>query len=314
MCGELLALALAQVLALPVPKETGRASQPTASDASPAQRKPVQRTITITDDNLSTVPEIHVAADWPTTLVFATPLAKDSQAVMLAQPGREFAPPKFTDTSVILIPRKDLPVTGGAALTVTLTDGNILSFKLASVPSDVDIRVDVQLKLTKRAAPDSPEALKTTLEQLRAQVEECQATAGAAGVAKIGALVLAENGPEAVELRKIAKSDKQSRMLVSARYAYRLFGYTFLVLEIQNRDDTKIWELEGADVKLQGSAQAQDLQVASAAMDPSAIEPNATAKIVVAFKTPDQQRGQQFVVALREKNGSRHVQLDHLPL
>ena len=101
---------------------------------------------------------------------------------------------------------------------------------------------------------------------------------------------------------------------MSARYAYRLFGYTFLVLEIQNRDDTKIWELEGADVKLQGSAQAQDLQVASAAMDPSAIEPNATAKIVVAFKTPDQQRGQQFVVALREKNGSRHVQLDHLPL
>src|SRR5438477_12877207 len=149
MASNLLALVVAQALALPLP-----------ADSSPSQRKPVQRTITITDDNLSTVPEIHVAADWPTTLVFATPLAKDNQAVMLAQPGREFAPPKFTDTSVILIPRKDLAVTGGAALTVTLTDGNILSFKLATVPSDVDIRVDVQLKLTKRAAPDSPEALK----------------------------------------------------------------------------------------------------------------------------------------------------------
>src|SRR3989442_14769649 len=98
MRSELLALALAQVLTLPLPKETGRASQSTASDASPAQRKPVQRTITVTDDNLSTVPEIHVAPDCPTTLVFATPLAKDNQAVMLAQPGREFAPPKFTDT------------------------------------------------------------------------------------------------------------------------------------------------------------------------------------------------------------------------
>ena len=310
---ELLALALAQALALPLPKESGSANQQSAP-ASPAQRKPVQRTITITDENLSTVPEIHVAADWPSTLVFETPLAKDTQAVMLAQPGHEFAPTKFTDTSVILIPRKDLPASGGAALTVTLSDGNILSFKLASTPSDVDIRVDVQLKLKKRAAPDSPEALKATMEQLRAQVEECQATAGAAGVSKIGALVLAESTPEAVELRKIGRADKQSRMLVTARHEYRLFGYTFLVLEIQNRDDTKIWELEGADVKLQGDGQTQDVQVASAAMDPSAIEPSAAAKIVVAFKTPGQQRGQRFTVALREKNGSRHIQLDNLPL
>src|SRR2546425_609383 len=247
MASNLLALIVAQALALPAPIA-----------ASPAQRKPIQRTISITDDNLSTVPEIHVGADWPTTLVFATPLAKDNQAVMLAQPGHEFAPPKFTDTSVILIPRKDLPANGGAALTVTLSDGNILSFKLLSVAADVDLRVDVQLKLTKRAAPDSPEALKTTLEQLRAQVEECQSTSGAAGVSKIGALVLAEKAPGAVELRKIGKTDKQSRMLVTARYEYRLFGFTFLVLEIQNRDDTKIWELDGADVKLQGSGQRSE--------------------------------------------------------
>ena len=116
-----------------------------------------------------------------------------------------------------MIPRKDLPANGGAALTVSLSDGNILSFKLVSVASEVDLRVDVQLKLTKRAAPDSPEALKTTLEQLRAQVEECLSTSGAAGVSKIGALVLAEKEPEAVELRKIGKTDKQSRMLVTAR-------------------------------------------------------------------------------------------------
>src|SRR3954470_5467383 len=264
MVASVVAVLFAQALALPPPKE------PPAS----VQREPVQRTITITDETISSVPEIHVGADWPTTLVFSTPLSKDNQAVMLAQPGHEFAPPKFTDTSVILVPRKDLPAKGGAALTVTLSDGNILSFKLSTSPGEVDIRVDVQLKLAKRAAPDSPEALKATLDQLRGQVEECQATAGAAGVSKIAALVLSENTPEAVELRKIGKSDKQSRMLVTARYEYRVFGYTFLVLEIQNRDDAKIWELDGADVKLLGAAQAQDVQVASATMDPSAIEPN----------------------------------------
>ena len=187
MRANLIAVAIAQALALPLPKDGARATRSTVPDPSSSQRKPIQRTITITDENLSTVPEIHVAGDWPTTLVFATPLAKDTQAVMLAQPGHEFASPKFTDTSVILIPRRDLSANGGAALTVTLTDGNILSFKLATVPSDVDLRVDVQLKLAKRAPPESSEALKTTLEQLRAQVEECQATAGVAGVSKIGA-------------------------------------------------------------------------------------------------------------------------------
>src|SRR5438128_3601739 len=147
MRANLIAIAIAQALALPIPKDRGRAGPATTPEASATQRKPVQRTITITDENLSTVPEIHVAGDWPTTLVFATPLAKDTQAVMLAQPGHEFASPKFTDTSVILIPRRDLPANGGAALTVTLTDGNILSFKLATVSTDVDLRVDVQLKL-----------------------------------------------------------------------------------------------------------------------------------------------------------------------
>ena len=44
-----------------------------------------------------------------------------------------------TGTSVILIPRKDLPVNGGAALTVSLSDGNTLSFKLVSVASDVPV-------------------------------------------------------------------------------------------------------------------------------------------------------------------------------
>ena len=133
MASNLLAFMVAQALALPLP-----------ADSSSSHRKPIQRTISVTDESLSTVPEIHVGADWPTTLVFATPLAKDNQAVMLAQPGHEFAPPRFTDTSVILIPRKDLPANGGAALTVTLSDGNILSFKLVSVASDVDLRVDVQ--------------------------------------------------------------------------------------------------------------------------------------------------------------------------
>ena len=67
-------------------------------------------------------------------------------------------------------------------------------------------------------------------------------------------------------------------------------------------------------IKQKGYRCTFDVQVASAAMDPSAIEPNATGRVVIGFKMPDQQRGQQFTVGLREKNGSRHVQLDNLAL
>src|SRR5258708_15014308 len=108
MAGSLFGFWVARALPFPLP-----------GDSSSSHRKPIQRTISVTDESLSTVPEIHVGADWPTTLVFATPLAKDNQAFMLAQPRHEFAPPRFTDTSVILNPAKDPPANRAGAPPVT---------------------------------------------------------------------------------------------------------------------------------------------------------------------------------------------------
>lgn len=228
-----------------------------------------------------------------------------------------FEPTEFTDTYVRLLPRADLPAGAWASLTISLADGNVLTFRLVSDPKEVDVRLDVDVRLKKRGAPDSPTALKAIIEQLRAQLDECQSTAGTAGVAKIAALVLREKEPQAVEMRPIrARADKQNRMLIRAQYVYRLLGYTYVVFSLQNRDDSKLWELERAEVRLQGAGQAIELEVASSAMDPPSIDtsPAVTGRVVVAFKTPVQQQGQRFTVMLRERNGARHVQLDSLEL
>ena len=276
------------------------------------------QTITVTDDNFRSIPDIFVAADQPTVLLFSVPLGKEDKAVLLnSSSDVVFEPPEFSDAYVRILPHADLPPGAWASLSVSLADGNVLSFRLVTDPKEVDVRLDVDVKLKKRATPESVEALKATLEQLRAQVDECQSTAGTAGIAKIAALVLLEKEPQVVELRTVRGTNKQNRMLLRAHHVYRLLGYTYLVLELQNRDDSKIWELDKAELKLNGAGQAVDLEVASGAMDPPAIEPSPTilGKVVVAFKTPTQQQAtQRFSVLLREKNGSRHVQLDSLEL
>ena len=276
------------------------------------------QTITVTDENFRNIPDVFVAADQPTVVLFNVPIAKGEKAVILSPGSSEtpFEPTEFTDTYVRLLPRADLPAGTWASLTVSLADGNVLTFRLVSDPKEVDVRLDVDVRLNKRAPPQSPAVLNATIEQLRAQLDECQSSAGKAGVAKIAALLLREKELQTVEMRAIRGTDKQNRMLIRAQYVYRLIGYTYVVFQLQNRDESKLWELERAEVKLQGGGQAMDLEVASAGMEPPTIDtsPTVYGRVVVAFKTPVQQQGQRFTITLRERNGSRHVQLDSLEL
>ncbi len=303
----------------PLPQLPVKVASASAPPKRVLRRPRALQTITVTDENFRSIPDVFVAADQPTVLLFSVPLAKTDKAVLLSSASETpFEPAEFSDTYVRLLPHGDLPPGGWASLTVALADGNVLTFRLVTDPKEVDVRLDVDVQLKKRAAPESLVALKTMNDQLRKEIDECRSTAGAAGIGKIAALVLAAEEPESVEARAIrGHADKQNRMLLRARHVYRLFGYTYLVLELQNRDDSKVWELERAEMKLQGAGQAVDLEVVSGVMEPTAIEPSATltGRVVVAFKTPGQQQAtQRFSVLLREKNGSRHVQLDSLEL
>ena len=288
---------------------------PALADAAPKaakQRELRRRALTIDDANVSSLPEIHVAKGVSTVLTFPVALRDAGAFVADVKNVMEFL--SQTDRVVLLVPKQDLDTT--LALNVTLADGTVLTFKLLSVRSDVDVQVDVAVALERRGTPESPAVLKASLEQVRAQLEECQAMSGAAGVAKLASLLVAQDldSPQAFERRPVRGGDKQSRLLVQARWVYRVLGTTFVVFVVENRDPSRTWVLERAEVRLGGRASKTEVKVLAATAEFHALPPEGEEKVVVAFTTPPRDRGETMTVALFEKDGARHVVLDDLDL
>jgi len=213
---------------------------------------------------------------------------------------------------VILVPKADLAQP--AALNVTLSDGTVLSFKLVSIPKEADVQVDVVLALKDRATPGSIQGLKTTIEQLRGELDECQASSATAGASKIAALFLGQNldEPQVFDRHELRGRDKQSRLLVEGRWIYRLVGLTYMVFTVENRDPVKPWALDRAEVKLAGTGEATDLRILAAASEDAVVAPGQATKVVVAFKTPPHSGSHKYTVALLEKGGGRRVVLEGL--
>ncbi|MGO8970432.1 MAG: DUF2381 family protein [Myxococcaceae bacterium] len=273
-----------------------------------------RRSLLITDSNFNEVQVIHVAAGVPTTLSFRQPLRAES--VILADVSNAFLPVKATESSIVLIPKHDLSHRSMTTLTVTLADGTILPLLLTTIAGEADIGVDINVALVKQAPPESATVLKASLVQLRAELDECRADQGSAGIAKLASLVLQQDlsRPTVFERHELHRRDKQERLLVDVRQAYRIFGHTYLVLTLENRDPSRIWVLDHPELALTGSNQSIDVQVVSFQMDTTTIAPNETGKVVVAFQTPPQGSSNSFSLQLLEKNGSRHVRLDGLSL
>ena len=245
-----------------------------------------------------------------TILTFEIPV-RDHGAIITDTRGL-FHPPTQTDKTVILVPKADLAQP--AALNVTLSDGTVLSFKLVSIPKEADVQVDVVLALKDRATPGSVQALKTTIEQLRGELDECQASSATAGASKIAALFLGQNldEPQVFDRHELRGRDKQSRLLVEGRWIYRLVGLTYMVFTVENRDPVKPWALDRAEVKVAGTGEATDLRVLAAASEDEVVAPGQATKVVVAFKTPPLSGSPKYTVALVEKGGGRRVVLEGL--
>jgi uncharacterized protein (TIGR02268 family) len=303
------AIVLVLALALPV---LATAAPPKGG----AKRELKRRTLTITDASTSTVSPLHVAGGVPTTLTFQLPVKENG--VLLADVGGKFYPPQLTEQSVVLVAKSDLRPKDVTTLEVTLVDGTILPFALVQAKAEVDLQVDVVVALEKRAAPESPTGLKTALAQVRAQLDECQATAGDAGTAKVAALILGQDLDKAqaftVERRSLHRLDKQARLLVELRNVYRLFNLTYAVLTVENRDPSRMWVLDRAEVGLMANSQTSDVKVLSFASELSGIPSDESSKVVVVFNTPPQGVEHRFFLSLLEKNGNRHVRLEDLSL
>ncbi len=313
-----LAVASDQPAGARTPKQSGRAAPP--SSASPSSPTPslelIRRTLTITDETLSTVAEIHVAEGVPTSIAFQIPLR--TGGVLLADAQDVFYPPQAMERVVLLVPKKAPRPGALTTLTVTLEDGTILPFRLTTHPSRADVQVDVVLQLEARASPESPAALRAANTQLRAQLDECQATQGRAGIRNVASLIVAQDAerPQTfiVERRELRALDKQSRLLVQVRQVYRLFDYTYVVLTVENRDPTRAWVLDRPEVKVDGGGEAADAKVEAFVAEMNALPPDEVERVVIAFKTPEQTASQTYTLQLFEKNGNRHVRLEGLRL
>lgn len=281
-----------------------------AGARAPARRELRHRTLTLDDESLASLPEIHVAGGAATVLTFQVPV-KDGGALISDVKGL-FYPPSQTDKTIIIVPKNDLPQP--AALNVSLVDGTVLSLKLASVPHESDVQVDILLALKSRAAPDSAAALRTSLEQLRGELDECRAGSASAGATKLAALLLEQSldARQAFERRPLRGGDKQDRLLVEGRWAYRLVGLTYLVLTVENRDPQRSWMLDHAEVKLTGAKDATELKVIAATTEVPVLAPGELERLVVAFPTPAAAPGQRLTLTLFEKDGGRRVVLEGL--
>ena len=305
-----LALAVLVIVAPAVTHAAGR-SKPSGPETAPVKRELRRRSLTITDGNVSSLPEIHVAGGTATILSFQVPL-RDGGAFIADVKGL-MNPLSQSERFVVLVPKKDL--VDALPLNISLADGNVLTFKLLTSATDADAQVDVVFDLQKSTAPESAAALKTSLVSVRAQLDDCQAGSATAGVAKIASLFMQQNldSPHAFERHAIHGGDKQSRLLVEARWVYRLLGMTYLVVTVENRDPAKPWVLDRAEVKLLGGSSV-DVKVLSVQAELTTLPPDAAEKVVVAFATPPQTARQKVSLSLLEKEGARHVVLDGLDL
>jgi uncharacterized protein (TIGR02268 family) len=308
------ALGALALLSLVAPDVAAAPAGPGDAVVMSGKRALKRRSLLVTDANFNEVQVVHVAAGVPTTLSFRQPLRPES--VILADITNAFLPVKATETSIVLIPKRDLGRRSMTTLTVTLADGTILPLLLTTVAKEADIGVDINVALVKQAPPEAASVCKASVVQLRAELDECRADQGSAGIAKLASLVLQQDlsRPQAFERHEVRRRDKQERLLVDVQKAYRIFGHTYVVLTLENRDPSRAWVLDRPELSVSGANQSLDIQVAAYQTDMAAIAPNETGKVVVAFQTPPQASGNSFTLQLLEKNGSRHVKLDGLSL
>ena len=290
-----------------------RSSSRSAQEASRVgQRAKLQlktRTLRITD--ASGVSEVHVAAGIPTSLSFL--LEVDAERVILADSKGRFFDPQVTGRTLVVVPKEDLKSDERVVLQVILNDGTLVPFTLSTVAAEVDLAIDVELDLKKRAGPESVTALKSSISDIQGRLDECQASAGEQGMSKVAALVLAQDPskPEAFTVEKHAarQLDKQSRLLIETHHLYRLFDLSYLVVSLENRDPSRPWVLERAEVAVSGGASAIETRVVAVAQELKVVAPGETSRLVVGFATVSQEEGQRYSLKLYEKGGPRHVEL-----
>jgi hypothetical protein len=272
-----------------------------------------RRSVVVTDETKDI--EVHTAAAIVVTLTFPV----DVRQALLADPDGRFDEPQRRGRVLVLLPKRNIPRGHAVIMTVTLEDGTLLpNFVLSTLKAEADLTLDVDVQMRRKAGGDSASALKMQVTELQSRLDECQQAASNAGTKKVAELVLRQDfsKPAAfvAERHGIRVLDKQSRILVQLRTAYRLFDSTYLVLTAENRDPDKAWVMERAEISIAGGSSAVETRVLHVTKEMDVVPPGVESRMAITFQTPTHDTAQRFVVRLFEKNGNRHVELTDVKL
>lgn len=277
-----------------------------------ASRELRRRPLTINDANVDKLPQLHVGKGTATVVTFPSDITDGG--VLVGAADDLFYPTAQTSRMFVLSPKNDL--VAPVPVNVTLKDGTIVTFQALSSKTDVDVQVDVDLQLSRRASQDSPVVLRATIGSLRTQLDECRATSGDAGAQKLASLLITQNldSPMAFDRRPLHMIEKQHRLLVEAKWAYRLLGLTYVVLNVENRDPSKSWVLDRAEATVVGGREKEDVKVSAVASEFQTLVPDQGGRIVISFPTPTTGASQRIALSLYERDGGRFITLPAMDL
>ena len=200
-------------------------------------------------------------------------------------------------------------------LTLTLADGRPLTFTVRLVPAaaSADASVEVHLPEDRHTLPARCQA---AVQEAKDALAECRESDQKRAVALIASLMLdAPQRGRLLEERHVRWRDKQHRIFVQAVDAVRLFGRTYLRLEVDNRDGSgKPWRPGAATVSLVGPGpRLQSLPVVPV-YQLQEIDSGQAGMVVLSVKTPQVSAGAHVRLTLEEKGGSRHLVIEGLAL
>ncbi|WP_073564975.1 DUF2381 family protein [Archangium sp. Cb G35] len=260
-----------------------------AQQSQPVARERQERQVIILSSSSEPVPEVRVAADIATTLVFDAPI--DRASVEVEGQRTRFRLVDVGERTLFLEP---LVVPGDGerlGVRVRYKDGASPAYAvlaLVSHPTEVDTRVDIA------RMQRSPAALEAALARCEAGEPANLVLSGR----------LDRRGVRAERIIIASGSQVQAGMKLEDGIGYRAGTWALATIRVHNLPGQQPWTAGEARLT---RANGTPVRVVSVRMDRPLLAPGDVGLVVVETEMPYWTAGEVFRFELREKGGGRHL-------
>ncbi|HYO66365.1 MAG TPA: DUF2381 family protein [Archangium sp.] len=264
----------------------------------PPARERQERQVVVSHSAEEPVPEVRVAANVATTLVFDAPI--DRASVEVSERATRFRLVDPGERTLFLEPLVAPGEGERLMVRVRYKDGATpvyATVALVSHPTRVDTRVEVMRR------PRTLEALEAALAEKDAQLAALRVANGPAGLVFSGRL-----DPDGVQARSIEDlpPDIQSGLRVAGGAGYRACCWALAVVRVRNLPGQKPWVPGVARLtRADGTA----VKVHSVDMNKAQLAPGEEGLVTVETETPFWKAGDVFRLELLDKSGVRPLPL-----